>query len=146
MEKIKAYGICLYKFNKDSIKVLLCKSVNSKDRWGFLKGVSVGDETAEETALREFEEECNIPVNREYLEDFFIQKNELKNIGIYLVNSNKISNLEQYFDDEVLYTKNLSSENSEVKFFPIDNLPLIKKKQKYLTQEIVEFIEKLEVK
>lgn len=145
MEKIKAYGICLYKFNKDSIKVLLCKSVNSKDRWGFLKGVSISNETSEETALREFEEECSIPVNREYLENFFIQKNELKNIGIYLVNSNKISNLSQYFDEDTLHTKNLSSENSDVKFFSIDNLPLIKKKQKYLTQEIVEFISQSEL-
>ena len=35
MEKIKAYGICLYKYKKDSIQVLLCKSVNSSERWGF---------------------------------------------------------------------------------------------------------------
>lgn len=137
MEKIKAYGLCLYKFKKDSIKVLLCKSVHSKDRWGFLKGVAISGEQPEQTAIREFEEESSITVPPEYLEEFFIQKNELKNIGIYLVNYNNISNLDKYFENEVLYQKNLSSENSEVKFFDIKKLPLIKKKQNYLTQEIL---------
>jgi len=143
LEKIKAYGLCLYKFNKDSIKVLLCKSVNSTDRWGFLKGVAIPDEEPEETAIREFEEESNITVAHDYLEEFFIQKNELKNIGIYLVNYNNISNIDKYFENEVLYQKNLSSENSDVRFFDIKKLPLIKKKQKHLTQEIVNHLCKL---
>lgn len=137
MEKIKAYGLCLYKFNKDSIKVLLCKSVNSSERWGFLKGVANAGEEPEETAIREFEEESSITVAHKYLEEFFIQKNELKNIGIYLVNYNNISNVDGYFEKEVLYQKNLSSENSDVRFFDIKELPLIKKKQKHLTQEIL---------
>jgi len=142
LEKIKAYGICLYKFKKDSIKVLLCKAVNSRERWGFLKGVAISGEKTDETAIREFEEESSITISPECLEDFFIQKNELKNIGIYLVNYNSISHLDKYFENEVLYQENLSSENSEVKFFDIKNLPLIKKKQKNLTQEIVNHLSK----
>ena len=137
MEKIKAYGLCLYKLNKDSIHVLLCKSVNSRERWGFLKGVSVADEEPIETAIREFEEESSIHINQEYLEEFFIQKNELKNIGIYLVNYNNIKNIEQYFENDVLYEKYLSQENTKVKFFDLNDLPQIKKKQKDLTQEII---------
>ncbi len=143
MEKIKAYGLCLYKFNKDSIKVLLCKSVHSTERWGFLKGVAIAGEEPEETAMREFKEESSIPIAKEYFEEFFMQKNELKNIGIYLVNYNNLFDLDKYFKNEVLYKENLSSENSEVKFFDINNLPLIKKKQKVLTQEIVDHISKL---
>lgn len=137
MEKIKAYGLCLYKFKKDSIKVLLCKSVNSTERWGFLKGVTISDEEPFETAIREFQEESSITVSKKYLEEFFMQKNELKNIGIYLVNYENISNVDKYFENEVLFKENLSSENSEVKFFDIKNLPLIKKKQNNLTQEIL---------
>ena len=140
MEKIKAYGLCLYKFKEDSIKVLLCKSVNSNERWGFLKGVTINGEQPHETALREFEEESSISISPEYLENFFIQKNDLKNIGIYLVNYKNISHVDKYFDNEVLYTEHLSSENSEVKFFDIKQLPLIKKKQKYLTQEILNYL------
>ena len=74
MEKIKAYGLCLYKFNKDSIKVLLCKSVNSRERWGFLKGVAITGEEPEETAIREFKEESNISIDRKYLERVFYTK------------------------------------------------------------------------
>jgi len=143
LEKIKAYGLCLYKFNKDSIKVLLCKSVNSTDRWGFLKGVATSGEEPSETAIREFEEESSIAVDHEYLEEFFIQKNELKNIGIYLVNYNNIPNVYKYFEKEVLYQKNLSSENSDVRFFDIKELPLIKKKQKHLTQDILNHFSKI---
>lgn len=142
MEKIKAFGLCLYKSNKDSVKVLLCKSVNSSDRWGFLKGVATAGEEPSETAIREFEEESSITVGKKYLDDFFIQKNELKNIGIYLVNYNNISGLDKYFENEVLHKENLSSENSEVRFFDIKKLPLIKKKQKVLTQEIVNHFSK----
>lgn len=137
MEKIKAYGICLYKKNEDSIKVLLCKSVNSRERWGFLKGVATESEKPEETAVREFEEESSIPVEQKYLRDFFIQRNELKNIGIYLVNAKDIEELDKFFDKNILHKRYLSLENSDVEFFDIKHLPLIKKKQKYLTQEIV---------
>ena len=142
MEKIKAFGICLYKFNKDSIELLLCKSVLSHNRWGFLKGVALKGESEEETAIREFSEESGIDVDEKYLEDFFMQKNEFKNIGIYLVNAKNIRHLEEFFKDGLLKKVYLSHENSEVKFFDIKHLPLIKKKQLFLTKEIVKFLGK----
>jgi len=142
LEKIKAYGICLYKKNQDSIKVLLCKSMNSQERWGFLKGVALASEKPEETAVREFQEESSIRVEQKYLRNFFIQKNDLKNIGIYLVNANDIENLERFFDKGILFKKYLSVENSDVRFFDIKHLPLIKKKQKHLTNEIITHLEK----
>ena len=141
MEKIRAFGICLYKYNKDSLQLLLCKSIISKNRWGFLKGVALKGETSEETAIREFSEESGIKVEKKYLEEFFIQKNELKNIGIYLVNSNNIPNLEEFFKDDILKKIYLSNENSEVKFFDIKSLPMIKKKQLFLSKDIVKFLQ-----
>jgi ADP-ribose pyrophosphatase YjhB (NUDIX family) len=138
LKKIKAYGICLYKSDEHSIKVLLCKSANSNERWGFLKGVVKMDEEPKETALREFQEECSITIKEEDLGVFFIQKNELKDIGIFLVPYD--SNFNQYFNNDCLYTTYLSEENTNVEFFNIEDLPLIKKKQKYLTQEIVKHL------
>ncbi|MGB3751489.1 MAG: NUDIX domain-containing protein [Arcobacteraceae bacterium] len=143
MEKIQAYGICLYKYEQNTIKVLLCKSVKSKDRWGFLKGVALKNELIEETALREFEEECGISISYKDLEKFFIQKNELKDIGLYTVNADNISHISKYFEDEVLNKKYLSSENSAVEFFDINNLPLIKKKQQIVMKEIISFLKTL---
>lgn len=140
MEKIKAFGICLYKYNKDSVELLLCKSIISQNRWGFLKGVALKDETSEETAVREFAEESGIKVEKKYLEKFFIQKNELKNIGIYLVNVKNVKNIEEFFKDASLKKTYLSTENSEVKFFDSKRLPMIKKKQLFLTKDIVKFL------
>ena len=64
----------------------------------------------------------------------------LKNIGIYLVNYINIKDGNTYFNNGELYNKNLSLENTEVKFFDIKNLPLIKKKQTILTEEIIEYL------
>jgi len=136
LENIKAYGICLYKKTKNSTKILLCKSVKSNDRWGFLKGVALKDENKKETALREFTEESSIPVQKADLEEFILQKNDLKDIGIYLVNANKIDNLDKFFHNDTLHEAYLSWENSKVKFFDIKSLPLIKKKQEKLIKEL----------
>ena len=142
MDKIKAFGICLYKIEQNSTKVLLCKSVNSINRWGFLKGVALDHETSEQTALREFEEESGIQVEKNSLEKFFLQSNDLKDIGIYLVNYKNVIGGKYYFLEDSLYEKFLCSENSEVKFFDINHLPLIKKKQMILTQEIVHLLQR----
>jgi len=142
LNKIKAFGICLYKVEQNTIKVLLCKSVNSINRWGFLKGVALEGETHQETALREFEEESGIQVEKNSLEEFFAQSNDLKDIGIYLVNYKNVIDGESYFLEDNLYARFLCSENSEVKFFDINHLPLIKKKQMILTQEIVNLLQR----
>ena len=143
MNNIKACGICLYKVEKNNIKILLCKSVLSKRKWGILKGVAEKNETKEQTAIREFHEECGIKVNNKYLENYFEQINKTKDIGIYLVNYDKINNIENFFIDEKLLSNYLSWENSSVKFFNIDNLPLIKIKQTNLTKNIVKHLKGL---
>jgi 8-oxo-dGTP pyrophosphatase MutT (NUDIX family) len=137
MGLLKAYGICLYKVEKESTKVLLCKSVQSLNRWGFLKGVQDSYETPIDTAIREFNEESSILVENDMLEEFVFQKNDEKDIGIYLVNANKIKNLNDYFIEDTLLDNFLSWENSKVKFFDINELPLIKKKQNKIAKKIV---------
>jgi len=140
--KIKAYGICLYKNEGNSTKILLCKSISSHSKWGFLKGVQTKGESSFQTAIREFKEESNINIDRKYLEKYFEQTNKEKDIGIYLVNYNKIKDLGVYFTNGQLYKRYLSWENSEVKFFDIKNLPNIKKKQRYLVEDIVKYLKK----
>lgn len=140
--KIKAYGISLYKIEKNSIKVLLCKSVTSKNRWGFLKGGQEKGETNFQTATREFFEESSIHIETKYFEHYFEQKNDKKDIGIYLVNYNNIKGIMKYFTEDILQKKYLSWENKDVKFFSIDELPRIKKKQNRVVQEVIEYLKK----
>ena len=137
---VKAYGILPYLVGKDDIKILLCKSVASKDKWGCLKGTKNKNESAYECAKREFYEECSINVDIALFENYFEQINIDKDIGIWLVDTNNIENLEKYFSNETLKENYLSWENSKVKFFSLDNLPKIKSKQLNLIQEIKDFL------
>ena len=140
--KIKAYGISLYKVTKSGVQILLCKSVSSKNRWGFLKGVQDKGESEFQTAIREFKEESSISVEKKYLEKYFEQKNSQKDIGIYLVNYNNLKGIEKYFIDEKLQKKYLSWENSNAQFFDITKLPNIKRKQNKLIQDIIKYLQK----
>ena len=141
MGKEKAYGILLYKVEKKSIKVLLCKSVKSLDRWGCLKGVVSGNESPKECAKREFKEECGINIETYLFEEYFFQENDEKDIGIWIVNAKKINTLDEYFIEDKLIERYLSWENSKVKFFDINELPDIKKKQKTLAKDIKDFLQ-----
>lgn len=141
MDKIKAYGILLYIIEKKSIKILLCKSVKSLDKWGCLKGLQEKSESIKECAKREFFEECSIKVETYLFEDYFYQENDEKNIGIWIVNGKKIKGLSNYFLDDKLHDNYLSWENSKVKFFNINELPNIKKKQNQLLEEIKGFLQ-----
>ena len=141
MNKIKAYGIVLYKIEKKDIKILLCKSIKSLDKWGCLKGVIQKNETTKECAKREFKEECGINIQTYMFEKYFFQENIEKDIGIWIVNAKKVENLDEYFSQDKLYDSNLSWENSKVKFFNINNLPNIKKKQTKLISDIKGFLE-----
>ncbi|XOB63139.1 NUDIX domain-containing protein [Campylobacterota bacterium DY0563] len=141
MTKINAYGIVLYKIEKDSIKILLCKSVKSRDKWGCLKGMQVSNETPKECAKREFYEESSIKVETYLFEEYFEQKNDEKNVGVWLVNTAKIPNLRNYFFEDKLLDNYLSWENSKVKFFDLKDLPSIKKKQKHLLKQIKDFLQ-----
>jgi 8-oxo-dGTP pyrophosphatase MutT (NUDIX family) len=140
MGAIKAYGICVYKKEAKSVKVLLCKSVQSLNRWGFLKGVQDNYETPIQTAIREFKEESSIDVDESILEEFIYQKNEEKDIGIYLVNAKYIKDLDKYFIGDTLMEHYLSWENSKVKFFDIKELPLVKKKQNKIVKKIISIL------
>lgn len=140
IKKHKAYGVVPYLVEENDIKILLCKSVMSKDKWGCLKGVKEDNETAFECARRELHEESSIDVDIALFEDYFEQVNVDKNIGIWLVNTNNIEGIDEYFYDYKLKENFLSWENSKVKFFSLDDLPKIKKKQTRLLEEIKDFL------
>lgn len=138
---VKAYGIVPYIIDKNDIKILLCKSVASKDKWGCLKGTKTKDETAFECAKREFFEESSINVEIALFENYFEQINIDKDVGIWLVNGENIEDLDKYFNGDTLKSNYLSWENSKVKFFPLNNLPRIKNKQESLLTEIKDFLQ-----
>jgi len=138
---VKAYGIVPYYVKGDDIKILLCKSVASKDRWGCLKGTKTRNETAYECAKREFFEESSISVDVALFEEYFEQLNDDKDVGVWLVNFKNIENIEKYFTNDTLKEQYLSWENSKVKFFPLNNLPRIKSKQTNLLKEIKDFLQ-----
>ena len=137
---VKAYGVVPYVVTKNDIKILLCKSVASKDKWGCLKGTKNSNESAYECAKREFFEESSISVEAALFEDYFEQINIDKDVGIWLVNGNNIENLDSFFVDDTLKENFLSWENSKVKFFSLNNLPRIKNKQETLLKEITDFL------
>jgi ADP-ribose pyrophosphatase YjhB (NUDIX family) len=138
---VKAYGVVPYLVTKDDIKILLCKSVASKDKWGCLKGTKTKSETAFECAKREFFEESSINVEIELFENYFEQLNIDKDVGIWLVDGINIDNLDSFFTNDTLKTNYLSWENSKVKFFSLNNLPRIKSKQITLINEIKDFLQ-----
>ena len=122
------------------VEVLLCKSVSSLNKWGCLKGLIEKNETKEQCAKREFTEESSIDVGNAKFEEYFEQKNEEKDVGIWLINAKNVKNLDSYFFENKLLNNYLSWENSKVKFFDIKNLPIIRKKQKLLILEITDFL------
>lgn len=136
----KAYGVLPYLVTSQGIKILLCKSVASRDKWGCLKGTKNKNETAYECAKREFFEESSIGVDIAFFEEYFEQINIDKDIGIWLVNAKNIEGLEDYFKNDTLKSNYLSWENSKVKFFFLDELPNIKTKQINLLREIKDFL------
>ena len=137
---VKAYGVVPYIVDKNDIKILLCKSVASKDKWGCLKGTKTKDETAFECAKREFFEESSINVEIALFENYFEQINIDKDVGIWLVNGENIEDLDKYFNGDTLKSNYLSWENSKVKFFSLNNLPRIKNKLETLLNEIKDFL------
>ena len=138
---VKSYGVVPYLVIDDNIKILLCKSVASKDKWGCLKGTKTNKESAYECAKREFLEESSINVDIALFENYFEQINIDKDVGIWLVDANNIENLDKLFINDTLKVNYLSWENSKVKFFPLNNLPRIKSKQTNLLKEIKDFLQ-----
>lgn len=141
IEPIKAYGLVPYKIEDGDIKILLCKSIKSNYRWGFLKGMILKGETPKQCARREFLEESGIDIDYSLFEDYFEQKNKEKDIGIWLVNSEKVKDIEKYFLGYKLVDRYLSWENSKVKYFSIHDLPVFKTKQKKLVKKVKGFLQ-----
>ena len=144
MNIIEAYGIVLYENTNDCIKILLCKSVKSKDNWGCVKGVRLKNEDIKKTACREFLEECSIKVEIQYFEKYFEQINEDKNIGIWLLNVKHLKNLNKYFYKDKLLNNFLSWENQKIQFFSLNTLPKIKNKQKEMILAIKDYFENID--
>ena len=137
---IKAYGLVPYLIRNNNIKILLCLSVASKDKWGCLKGSKNKNETAFECAKREFFEESSLSVEIALFENDFEQINIDKDVGVWLVNADNIEELSRFFDEDTLKDNYLSWENSKVKFFALNNLPRIKTKQLSLIKDIKDFL------
>ena len=119
----------------------MCLDVASNNKWGCLKGTKVKNETAVMCAKREFFEESSISIDIELFEEYFEQINQEKDIGVWLVNSSNIENMDRYFNGNTLKSEYLSWENSKVKFFSLKKLPKIKSMQKKLVSEIKDFLE-----
>lgn len=137
---VKAYGVVPYLIRDGNIKILLCLSVASKNKWGCLKGTKNKDESAYESAKRELFEESSLHVEAALFENYFEQINIDKDVGVWLVNGDNIEDLEKYFVEDTLKSNYLSWENSKVKFFSLNNLPRIKNKQVNLVKEIKDFL------
>ncbi len=86
--KEQSFGICPYLLMNGTIYVLLNRTSKSS-YYNFFKGKTEFKEKPEDTAIREFNEETGVKVNREDLEDYYFQVNPNKNIGIYLVSFSK---------------------------------------------------------
>jgi len=138
--KIKAYGICIYKVNAKNTEILLCKGVSSLNKWGCVKGLLEKKESNQECAKREFFEESSINIDIKYFEEYFEQINDGKDIGIWLVNAKNVKDMNKYFYENKLLDNYLSWENSKIKFFDINKLPQIKKKQLSLVDYITDFL------
>jgi ADP-ribose pyrophosphatase YjhB (NUDIX family) len=139
--KPPSYGICLYKVEKDSIKILLCKSSISRIKWGFVKGHAQISEPAKTAAVREFFEESTISIDESDLEDGFKQINENKDVYIWLVNADNILSLDSKFDGNKLKEENLCFENDQIRFYDTRSLPPLKRNQKFMIREIAKFLE-----
>jgi len=138
---LEKYGICLYKKEKEKIKILLAKAYDSNIKWGIVKGHKEFGESAKKTAIREFFEETSIKIDEKYLERFYEQDFIEVKIGIFLVNYDKISGIKEYFEKYCLKKKYIDWENQEICFFDIKKLPPIKKKQVAIVANIVKDLE-----
>ena len=138
--KVKAFGLCIYRVNKKNIEILMCKGVSSLNKWGCVKGLLEKNESHQQCAKREFYEESSINIEIKKFEEYFEQINKEKDIGIWLVNAKNIKGLDSYFFENKLLDNYLSWENSKIKFFDINKLPQVKKKQNSLIEYITDFL------
>lgn len=140
MEKERSFGICFYRFNKktNNTEILLGQHLFTLNKWGLIKGRMEENENKKETAIREFFEETGIKLKFKYLEKYFFQKNFHKDIGIFMYNSENVKFHKSYFKNDELKYRTI--ENETIKWFPINELPIIHNNQKEMLKEIKEYI------
>jgi len=107
---------------------------------GFLKGQVENEESYLETALREFNEESgHLDIELFGNDVCFNQNNAKKNIFIWPAKLlPTIDNAYKITDDGVVMEHD--SENTMIKFYPIDALPAIFRNQQKIVDELIEFI------
>lgn len=126
MSKEYSCGVCPYKIKKGKVQILLIQPKGHTE-WGFIKGKIEPDETISECAKRETLEETNIDLAINNLEDYFMQKNKRKDVGIFLINT------------KTLNLKNIELQKGEVhriKFFNLESEILINKNQSEILESI----------
>lgn len=74
--------------NNDEIQYLILKSYEMDSYWGFAKGHMEGQETEEQTCIREVFEETGIKINIEndfrVVDKYMLTKDDLKEVVIFL--------------------------------------------------------------
>lgn len=121
-----SYGVCPYKIKKDKVQILLIQPKGHTE-WGFIKGKIEQDETIQNCVKRECKEETNIDIQINNLEDYFVQNNKRKNVGIFLINVKKLN---------LKYIKLQKGEVHRIKFFDLDADILINKNQSEILESI----------
>lgn len=101
--KEKSYGICPYIIDNGKIFILLNKTNCTSFNYNFFKGKIEEGETIEETAIREFQEEAGIIIDKIHLEEYFFQ-NGAKHIGIYLVDFSNYIEKDFKFQTREIYS------------------------------------------
>lgn len=142
MGKIISCGIVPIRKNGDDVEILLCKPINGGFYgMGFLKGQVENNETNLEAAIREFDEESG-GLDVEIFDDekFFIQNNPKKKIFIWPAKvSHTDKNVNKINSDGVVPEHD--HENEMIKFYNIQDLPMVFRNQQKILEEILEFIE-----
>jgi len=122
MAKEYSYGVIPYIFTDDSIKILLMRSSKHSKEWNFIKGKIEYNENIVNCIQREVLEEIGIQIDMNNLDinyGLIKQNTKRKNIGLFFINWDKY----QFKNYRLSY-----NEVYQIKFFNINNLPLISKK------------------
>jgi 8-oxo-dGTP pyrophosphatase MutT (NUDIX family) len=134
MAKEYSYGICPYQIMNGSFYILLNKT-SKQSFFNFFKGKMEKGETIEECAIREFYEETGVLVQKKDLEEYFYQKGNRKNIGIFLLDWSKYQSYPFTFQEKEIWSAS---------WVPVmDNVEASKNQQKILNSIILFFKPKI---
>lgn len=126
MSKEYSYGVCPYKkLPNGDIHIILIQPKGHTE-WGFIKGKIEENESLEQCATREAKEETGLQIDINNLENYFLQKNKRKDVGIFLVN---VENL------DLKKIKLQKGEVHRIKYFDLrKNIDLNKNQREILEQ------------